>query len=369
MNRLNIDSNLLDEDFIDKLSKINNGTQPVTKKIEPEQYLKVFSASGGGNCFFHSFYRSVQSQLYNKKIDNNVDKSNLDGINLLKENVNKNLGEIFKNFKQVMRNKLNDDNYDIFINELNEDRQRRIFEERGKFFERDTWADHYTAFILGIHFGIRIYLVSRILKENPDYINGFRRDILNTKSNNIESKSLFEGVDINSFYIYYYGQAFDELPEVFIYYNGKDHFDPIYRIDNPKSRQLTVKKNVAASGSRPADGSIVNREVNKKVTIKNKNPNSRALTIKNNKNKNPSSRALTIKNNNSKVTFANINTNSNNDKTNPNKGRKVKFANELGGKLENIVPSVGSENIPEYGSMIYFLPIFIVTVGIIATSG
>ena len=281
-----------------------------------------------------------------------------------------------------MRNKLNDDNYGIFINELNEDRQRRIFEERRKSFGTDTWADHYTAFILGIHFGIRIYLVSRILKDSL----GFRRDIFNTKSNKISNKSLFEGVDINSFYIDYYDTAFDGLPEVFIYYNGTNHFDPIYRIDNPKPRQLTVKKNVKASYSRAADGSNVNRKIknnnnnpsSRALTIKNNNASSRALSIKNNnassraltiKNNNASSRALSIKNKNSKVTFANINTNSNNDKTNPNKGRKVKFANELGGKLENIVPSVGSENIPEYGSMIYFLPIFIVTVGIIATSG
>ena len=100
----------LNDEFLDKLEILHTTG---TYKLEPTQFLKIKDSARDGNCFFHSFYKSVQSQLYNKEIDDSIDNDNLKGINLLKSRVSEKLDEIFKHIKSW-------DNNPLFIKELNE---------------------------------------------------------------------------------------------------------------------------------------------------------------------------------------------------------------------------------------------------------
>lgn len=323
----------LNNNFLDKLENLHTTG---TYKLEPTQFLKVKTSAGDGNCFFHSFYKSVQSQLYNKEIDDSIDSENLEGINLLKSRVSEKLDEIFKNIKNIKNWR---SNY-LFIKELNEERQRKIFSQKKKSFGSGCWADHYTAFIVGIYFGIRIYLVAPILKGSDV---GFRKDILNTESNKKENKSLFAGVDINSFYRSYYGQAFNELPEVFIYFDGINHFEPIYRIDDPYK---TPNNSDSPTSSKTSKSS---KKSNSSKTSKSPNSSDSTTSSKTPKSPNNSDSTTSSKSPNNSDS-----TTSSNNKT-PNRPQTpIKQKNE---------------STQSYGNLIYLLPLVLATIGAIAGSG
>ena len=254
----------------------------------------------------------------------------------MKSRVSEKLDEIIKHIKSW-------NNGPTFIRELNEKRQRNIFSETRKTFGSHTWADHYTAFIVGICFGIRIYLVSSILKDSE---LGFRKDILNTESNKKENKSLFAGVDINSFYRSYYGPAFNELPEVFIYFNGINHFEPIYRIDNPYNTPIVYDKSKSSKTSKSPN--------NSNSTTSSKTPNNSNSTTSS---KTPNNSNLPTSSKSSKTSTSPNNSDSTTSSNNKTPNRPQTPINQ-----KNEFPQ-------SYGNLIYLLPLVLATIGAIAGSG